>query len=139
MIRHAPKITNTEWEIMRVIWARHPITAFEIIERLTAEDPSWHPKTMRTLLARLVKKKVLDYEPHGRVYVYEPLVTERQCITAESKSFLDRFFGGALTPMLAHFVRQRRLTKKDLEELRSLLDGEPQNEPNKKGKKSWKQ
>lgn len=139
MMRHAPKITDTEWEIMRVIWAKHPITAFEIIERLAAEDPSWHPKTARTLLARLVKKKVLDYESRGRVYVYEPLVTERQCITAESESFLDRFFGGALTPMLAHFVRQRRLTRKDLEELRSLLEGEPQNEPDKKGKKSWKQ
>ena len=139
MTRHAPKITDTEWEIMRVIWAKHPITAFEIIERLAAEDPSWHPKTARTLLARLVKKKVLDFEPRGRVYVYEPLVTERQCITVESESFLDRFFGGALTPMLAHFVRQRRLTKKDLEELRNLLEGKIENESNKPGRKSCKQ
>jgi BlaI family penicillinase repressor len=139
MMRHAPKITDTEWEIMRVIWAKHPITAFEIIEQLTAEDPSWHPKTARTLLARLVKKKVLDYESRGRVYVYEPQVTERQCIAVESESFLDRFFDGALTPMLAHFVRQRRLTKKDLGELRNMLESKIENESNKPGRKSWKQ
>jgi len=139
MIRHAPNITGTEWEIMRVIWAKHPITAFEIIEQLTAEDPSWHPKTARTLLARLVKKQVLDYESRGRVYVYEPLVTERQCIAVESESFLDRFFGGSLTPMLAHFVRQRRLTRKDLEELRHLLENKIENESNQPGRKSCKQ
>ena len=137
-MKHAPKITGTEWEVMRAIWAKHPITASEIIERLAAEDPSWHPKTVRTLLARLVQKQALDYEPRGRVYVYEPLVTERQCIAVESESFLDRFFGGALTPMLAHFVQQRRLTKKDLGELRNLLESKIENESNQLGKKSWK-
>jgi BlaI family penicillinase repressor len=137
-MKPAPKITDTEWEVMRVIWAKHPITASEIIERLAVEDPSWHPKTARTLLARLVQKQALDYEPRGRAYVYEPLVTERQYIAAESESFLDRFFGGALTPMLAHFVRQRRLTKKDLEELRHLLESRIENESSQPGRKSWK-
>jgi BlaI family transcriptional regulator, penicillinase repressor len=131
-MKNAPRITDTEWEIMRVIWAQHPIAASEIIERLAAEDPSWHPKTARTLLARLVQKKALGYEAHGRAYVYEPLVTERQCVAAESESFLDRVFDGALTPMLAHFVRQKRLSKKELAELRTLL--ESQAESNKPGK-----
>jgi hypothetical protein len=67
------------------------------------------------------------------------MVTERQCIAAASESFLDRFFGGALTPMLAHFVRQRRLTKKDLVELRNLLESKIENEFNKPRRKSWKQ
>ena len=117
-----PRISETEWEVMRVVWAQHPVTASEIIERLAQVDASWHPKTARTLLARLVKKKALDYEPQGRSYVYEPLVTERECIAAASASFLDRVFGGALQPMLAHFVEARRLTGKELEELKQLLD-----------------
>jgi BlaI family penicillinase repressor len=117
-----PRISETEWEVMRVVWAQHPVTASEIIEHLAQADASWHPKTARTLLARLVKKKALDYEPQGRSYVYEPLVTERECIAAASASFLDRVFGGALQPMLAHFVEARRLTGKELEELKQLLD-----------------
>ena len=107
---------------MRVIWAHHPITAADIIARLTAADSSWHPKTARTLLARLVEKKALDYEERGRAYVYEPRVTEQECVAAASGSFVERVFGGALTPMLAHFIEQRQLSPEELRELRALLD-----------------
>jgi len=118
----SPKISDTEWEIMRVVWARHPITAADIINRLAEADPSWHPKTVRTLLARLVEKKALDYEATGRAYVYEPRVTEAECIAAVSGSFVERVFGGSLKPMLAHFIEQRRLTREELDELRALLE-----------------
>ena len=107
---------------MRAVWARNPITAFEIIESLAADDPGWHPKTVRTLLSRLVKKRALGYTPRGHVYFYEPLFEERECVAAASESFLDRVFGGSLQPMLAHFVERRQLTKKDLDELRRLLE-----------------
>lgn len=117
-----PKISDTEWEVMRVVWARHPITAAEIIERLMAADPSWHPKTARTLLARLVRKKALDYEPQGRSYVYEPLISEKECVAVASESFIARVFGGSLRPLLAHFVEHQKLTSQDLEEVRRLLD-----------------
>ena len=108
---------------MRVVWARHPLTASDIIARLQNVDPTWHPKTTRALLSRLVEKKVLEYEPRGRVYVYSPLVTETQCIAAASESFLDRVFGGSLRPMLAHFVQHRKLSRKQIEELKRILDG----------------
>src|SRR5687768_6935785 len=121
-MKRIPKISDTEWEIMRVVWSQHPIAAADIIARLTAADASWHPKTARTLLARLVEKGALDYEERGRSYVYAPRVTEAECVAAASGSFVDRVFGGALKPMLAHFIEQRRLTQDEMDELRSLLD-----------------
>jgi BlaI family penicillinase repressor len=117
-----PKISDTEWEVMRVVWAKHPVTAAEIIEQLSAEDPSWHPKTARTLLARLVQKKALEYDAQGRSYVYEPLVSEQECVAAASESFVDRVFGGSLKPLLVHFVERQELTPEDLRDLRRLLD-----------------
>jgi BlaI family penicillinase repressor len=120
-----PRISETEWELMRVVWARHPVTAGEIIKTLIATDPSWHPKTARTLLARLVKKRALDYESDGRRYVYEPLVTERECIQAASTSFLDRVFGGSLQTLLAHFVQQHSSSPEELAELKRLLERPP--------------
>jgi BlaI family penicillinase repressor len=117
-----PKITDTEWEVMKVIWAGHPATAAEIIERLSAQDSSWHPKTVRTLLARLVQKKALGYEPQGRSYAYEPLVREKECVAAVSESFVARVFGGSLRPLLAHFVENQKLTEEDLRELEKLLE-----------------
>ena len=106
---------------MRLVWAHHPITAADIIGRLTATDSTWHPKTVRTLLARLVEKNALDYQERGRVYVYEPRVTEAECVAAASGSFIERVFGGSLTPMVAHFIEQKRLSPEELDELRQLL------------------
>src|SRR5215207_3923319 len=121
-MKRTPRISDTEWEIMRIVWARHPITAADIIAQLIAADSSWHPKTARTLLARLVEKKALDYEERGRSYVYEPRVTEAECVAAASGSFVERVFGGSLKPMLAHFIEQRQLTREELDDLQALLD-----------------
>lgn len=117
-----PRISETEWEVMKVLWTHAPLTAAEVIERLRARDRTWHPKTVRTLLNRLVKKKALGYRREGRVYLYRPLVAEKDCVAAATESFLDRVFGGALQPMLAHFVAQRKLTATDLRELQQILN-----------------
>jgi BlaI family transcriptional regulator, penicillinase repressor len=122
-MKTTPRISETEWEVMRVVWAKHPITAAEIIEALTRQDATWHHKTIRTLLGRLVQKQALGYEPAGRAYIYEPRVSEATCVAAASASFLNRVFGGALSPMLAHFVQHRKLSRKEIEELKRLLDG----------------
>lgn len=129
-MKFVPRISDTEWEIMRIIWMRHPLTANEVIERLAATDSGWHPKTARTLLARLVRKRALGYEARGRTYVYSPLVSEEDCVATASESFLDRVFGGSLKPMLAHFVERQKLTRKDLQELEKLLDENPQKPAN---------
>lgn len=136
-MKHVPKISDTEWEVMRIVWAHHPITAADIIAKLTAADPTWHPKTARTLLARLVEKKALDYEERGRVYVYEPRVSVEESVAAASGSFVERVFGGSLKPMLVHFIEQRQLTRKDLDELRMLLDA-PRDEPSASKRKGRK-
>ena len=132
-MKSMPKITDTEWEIMRIVWARHPLTASEVLEQLAAADPSWHPKTAHTLLARLVQKQALGYEARGRAYVYSPLVTEEAALRTASASFLERFFGGSLQPMLMHFVGQQRLSKAEVAELTKLLNAADSSKPKGKG------
>lgn len=106
---------------MRVVWEKSPATASVILERLIAKDPTWHPKTAKTLLARLVKKGALEYESSGRAYQYRPLVTKSECVRSEGRTFVERVFGGALKPMLAHFVEEADLGPDDIRELESLL------------------
>ena len=118
-----PRISEVEWEIMRVVWERSPLAASEIIDALTASDPSWHPRTAKTLLNRLVKKGALGFRKEGRAYLYRPRVAEKDCVDVASTSFLDRVFGGSLKPMLAHFVAHRKLSRKEIEELKRLLSG----------------
>src|SRR5258708_40236645 len=129
-MKAVPRISETEWEIMRVVWEHHPLTAAEVVERLAKRDPSWHPKTARTLLGRLVRKRAVRYEAQGRAYVYEPGMAESDCVAAESESFLERVFGGSLRPMLVHFAERQKLTREDLKELNDLL--EEQTKPTKR-------
>ena len=121
-MKRVPKISETEWEVMQVLWAKSPRSAGEIIDALVAADSTWHPKTAKTLLNRLVKKKALGYEKQGRAYLYRPLVKEADCALAESESFLDRVFGGSLKPMLAHLVERKKLSAAEIRELKGLLD-----------------
>jgi BlaI family transcriptional regulator, penicillinase repressor len=119
-----PRISETEWEVMKAIWPQAPVTAAQVIEALTALDPTWHPKTAKTLLGRLVRKGVLTYQKDGRSYVYSPQFTEAECVSAVSDSFLKRVFDGSLQPMLAHFVQRKRISAAEVRELRRILDRE---------------
>lgn len=121
-MKRVPRISETEWEVMKVLWTKAPCSAGEIIATLTGTDPSWHPRTIKTFLTRLVGKKALGFRKEGRAYLYRPLVKETECVAAASDSFLERVFGGSLKPMLAHFVEQKRLSPDEIRELKNLLD-----------------
>lgn len=107
---------------MKVVWAKAPCSAGEVITTLLNADPSWHPKTIKTFLSRLVGKKALGFRKEGRAYLYLPLVTENECVSAASETFLERVFGGALKPMLAHFVGRKRLSTEEIRDLKKLLE-----------------
>ena len=120
-MKKAPRISETEWEVMKVVWAQAPCSAGQIIEALTRRDPTWHPKTVRAFLNRLVRKGALGFKKEGRAYFYRAVVKEEDCVSAASASFLERVFGGSLMPMLAHFVERKKLSEEEIHELRRLL------------------
>jgi BlaI family penicillinase repressor len=115
------RISETEWEVMKVVWSQGPCSAGQIIAALQQVDASWHPRTAKAYLNRLVKKNVLGFRKEGRAYLYRPMVREEDCVEAASDSFLERVFGGSLKPMLAHFVQRAKLTPDEIRELRRLL------------------
>jgi BlaI family transcriptional regulator, penicillinase repressor len=120
-MKKVPRISETEWEVMKVVWAQAPCSAGQIIEALTRRDPTWHPKTVKAFLTRLVRKRALGFRKEGRAYLYRPLVKEEDSVEAASVSFLERVFGGSLKPMLAHFVERKKLSEEEIRELRSVL------------------
>ncbi len=105
---------------MKVIWAGPPLMAREVISQLATEE-KWHPKTIRTLLARLVKKRVLGYKKSGRAYVYRPLVKETDGVKTECQSFVDRVFGGDIVRLVSTFLEGRKLTDPEAKELRRMV------------------
>jgi BlaI family penicillinase repressor len=118
-MKKCARISPAEWQVMKVIWAESPILAREVIARLAAGQ-SWHSKTIRTLLARLVKKRAIGYQKQGRAYLYRPLVKQGDCVRAECQSFLDRVFDGAVVPMLARCLEGRETADEEKREIRLL-------------------
>ena len=116
-----PKISDSEWLVMKTIWDDNPITSNRVVEALTGST-AWKPKTIKTLINRLVKKGALGYESEGREYLYYPLIEKVVLVKAESRSFLKRVFGGAVKPMLATMVESEDLSAEDIEELKRILD-----------------
>lgn len=118
-----PKISEAELEVMKVLWAtKNSLTANEVIQCLE-ETNDWNPKTVRTLLNRLVKKKAISSnQEKGKLYTYTPLISQDNYLQIETKSFLKRFYGVALKPLLVNFIKEEKLSLEEINELREILD-----------------
>lgn len=120
-MKSRPKISDAEWQVMKVLWQESPVTSNHIVDKLAAET-SWKPKTIRTLISRLSAKDAIAYKKDGRQYMYFPVLTEEECIRQETRSFMTRIRAGALKPMLAAFLEEENLTQAEINELKKILD-----------------
>ena len=120
-MKKTPRISEAEWEVMKVFWKTSPMTANTIVDELTSKT-QWKRETIRTLINRLVQKKALGFKKKGRQYEYFPLVSEAECVRAETKSFLSRFGSSSIEPMLAAFVEEKKMSPEKISRLKRILD-----------------
>ena len=121
-MNNKPEISDAEYQVMKVIWAEGvPINTNEVVEKLELTT-AWKPKTIHTLLSRLVKKGALGYEKVGRVFVYTSLIDEAEVLSVENDNFLNRFYDGMLNTMVVNLLEQDKLSDDDIAQLRSILD-----------------
>lgn len=113
-------ISEAEAAIMEVLWREAPRSAEDILSEVGPAQ-GWQEGTVKSLLNRLLRKQAIHAERDGRRYLYTPLITREHYVQQESKGLLDRLFGGRVAPLVAHFSEQRKLSKKDIIELRKLL------------------
>ena len=120
-MKSVPRISEAEWLVMKVVWSKGPLTANEVVEEV-ARKKNWHPRTVKTLIHRLLKKKALRFEKQGREYRYHAAVTQAECVRMERRSFARRVYGGAMKPMLAELLEDADLSAEDIADLKSILD-----------------
>lgn len=114
-------ISEAESRVMDVLWQQAPLSSEQIVAAVQSGS-DWHEKTIRTLLNRLLGKGAVEATRDGRRYLYAPLLSRAQWQSQESRSLLDRVFGGRVGPLLAHFSQHEKLSAKDIAELRKLID-----------------
>jgi predicted transcriptional regulator len=122
-----PSITDAESVIMEVLWRHSPLPTEAVAAALEGKQ-RWRTGTIKTLLNRLLRKKAIRADRDGRRFLYSPLVTRDEWVLRESKGLLDRLFCGRVASLAAHFSRHGKLSKRDIAELKRLieeLDDEP--------------
>ncbi len=120
-MREKPKkITESELEVMRVLWAADkPLNIAQIIEKLLSSR-KWNGSTIKTLLRRLCEKGAVAQEKR-EVYYYRPLVTSEEYAKSSTQSIIDKLYSGSARDMIAALVMNGQLNGEDIKELRALL------------------
>jgi BlaI family penicillinase repressor len=120
-----PQLSDAEWQVMKPLWDNSPVTAAELCQQLAlarqGAGKQWHLKTIRTMLSRLARKRVVGTRVKDGVTHYFVLVSREDCSRHATHSFLDRVFDGALAPMVAHLASRRALTEEEKRELKKML------------------
>lgn len=120
-MREIPKISNAEWEVMKIIWNHSEITSINIMQELK-DKVEWKPATVKSLINRLLNKNAIGFNKLCNEYLYYPLVSEDECIKLESQSFIDKVFDGSIKSMLLNFARSEQLSQTDINELKKILN-----------------
>jgi BlaI family penicillinase repressor len=114
------QISDAESIVMEVLWQRSPRGAEEVVAEL-AREQDWQEATIKTLLNRLLNKGAIHAEKDGRRYLYTPVLRREDWVHGQSRSLVDRLFGGRVAPLVAHFSEKGRLSKRDIAELKRLV------------------
>lgn len=115
-----PQISEAEFQVMKIVWEHAPVSTNQVTEYL-ARTTKWSPKTIQTMLKRLVQKKALTYDKEGRVFIYTPLIGHEDYVNQESRHFLQRFYNGNVVSMVTAFLDMEELSQQEVDELKELL------------------
>lgn len=117
----AESISEAESAVLEVLWDKGPASAEDVTAAL-AIPRGWQDSTVKTLLGRLLKKGAVRAEKDGRRFIYSPTLAREEWLSSESESLLNRLYGGRVAPLVAHFSRHRKLSKRDVRELKRLIE-----------------
>ena len=113
-------VSDAEAEVLKQLWDESPLSAQEIIDRMQGNSPA-HPKTVRTLINRLLKKGALGFHEQQRTYYYYPTINKADFYQIKTESFLEKFFDGELSPMVSFFSSRKKLKDREIADLKKLI------------------
>src|SRR5437899_2829739 len=113
-------ISPAELKILEILWKNSPLSASQIIECVEKIE-TWQNRTIKSLINRLLKKKAIGYKQEGNRYFYYPLLKKDEYLQTASHSLIHRLFDGKVSPLVAYFSKQEKISKEDILELKAIL------------------
>ena len=114
------KLTDTELEIMHVVWELDGGTVRQVYEILNQQRPLAYT-TVMTMMNILEEKGHLTRRKEGRAYRYQPVRPKSQVISGMVDDFVGRVFEGSAAPLVVSLVKDKKISKKDLDEIARMI------------------
>lgn len=115
------KISDAEYEIMKIIWGEEgEVTTADIIEKL-GKDNFWKRTTILTLAKRLVDKNVLKVRKEGRVNYYSPTISKDEYKSYQANDFIEDMYGGSIKSLVASLYNNKKIDEEDIKELKDWI------------------
>ena len=112
---------RVQLQIMQVLWEKRQATAREITDAISLVEPIAH-STVQTMLRVLEEKGAVEHQAEGRTFVFSPLVPEEDLKQNALHNMVERVFGGSVSNLLAHLIDSRGVSRRELDEIRKLID-----------------
>ncbi len=119
------KLSKTEEELMNILWDRQPALMKELIAAYPEPKPA--QTTVATLLKRMTDKGFVGYTTEGRSRSYHTLVDKKKYFSRHVQGLIENFFGNSASQFASFFTKETNLSRKELEELRSIIDEQLKN------------
>ncbi len=113
-----PTMGALESKFADIIWSREPLASKELV-KLAEEELSWKSTTSYTVLKRLCERGIFRLQDK----VVTSLITREEFYGMRSEQFVDEAFDGSLPAFIAAFGTRKKLSEKEVEELKALIDG----------------
>ena len=117
----SPRLGRVQLLIMQILWERGSATAREITDAINQKEPCAH-STVQTLLRGLEEKRAVRHEAHDRTFVFYPLVKEHEFKQSATRDVLERVFGGSVSGLVAHLLKEEKVSREEIEEIRKLIN-----------------
>ncbi len=115
------KLPDSELLVMQIIWKSGVSIGTGRIVELVCEQKNWSRSTVQVLLSRLVERGFIDIKKKGRLKFYEPLVTEEEYLSKETKTFLEQFYSNSYKKLIASLVENQTITEKDIDDIIQII------------------
>jgi BlaI family transcriptional regulator, penicillinase repressor len=122
MAKAAPHVTEAEFAVLTALWDDGERSARELTERLYPSCTAADVATVQKLLQRLEKKSLVLRDRAERVHRFAAATPREKFAGQQLTQMAEKLSGGSLTPLLVHLVENNRLSRREIDELRALLE-----------------
>ena len=121
MPENPPRPTDAELEILTVLWSRGPSTVRQVHEAIIRRKPAQYTTVLK-FMQIMADKGLVRRNEKQRAHVYEPARPREWTQRQLADDLLQRAFNGSAKSLMMGALSARKASKKELTELRRLLD-----------------